>query len=202
MSHGCPKLSSKLSLQGFSALQDAAVHFAETGFPEDDAFRFEVASVGQAGGDRGVSVKDGAGLEDHVAASLRPVGEDGAKLAKSAREGSGRCADGDGLLVKAQVGEDRSGTEMSVVAEHGIADVVVVGRLGTVEKDGVLVLAGIPKDAAATGYDVPADEYPGTKFAPFTNPGRSGNGTRRRQFYVPFKIHIALDVEPRGECFG
>ena len=60
-------------------------------------------------------------------------------------------------MVKANIGENGSGTEVCLVAEDGVPDVVEVRDLSLVEDEAVLELAGVSEDDAITDHDVLAD---------------------------------------------
>lgn len=60
-------------------------------------------------------------------------------------------------MIEPDIGENRSGTEVSLVAENGIADVVEVRDLGLVKDQAVLEFAGIAQHDPVAYHDILAD---------------------------------------------
>ena len=75
-------------------------------------------------------------------------------------------------MVEPDIGEDGSGTEVCLVAEDGIPDVVEVGDLRLVEDEAVLELAGVAEHHAVAHHDVLADVGAVTDMASLADPRR------------------------------
>jgi hypothetical protein len=75
-------------------------------------------------------------------------------------------------VVEADIGEDCSGTEVCLVTQDGVADIIEVGDLRLIEDKAVLELAGVPKDDAITDNDVLPDIGAVTDLASLTDPSR------------------------------
>lgn len=86
-----------------------------------------------------VPAQDGARIEDRVAAYLHKIAQNGAHLSPSG-EYIGFCLYHHRGLVRLDVGCDRAGAHVALVAQDGVAHIVVVRGLDVVEEDHVFQL--------------------------------------------------------------
>lgn len=86
-----------------------------------------------------VPTQDGAWIEDRVAAYLHKIAQNGAHLSPSGGD-IGLALYHHRGLVRLDVGCDRAGAHVALVAQDGVAYVVVVGGLNFIEENGVLQL--------------------------------------------------------------
>ena len=75
-------------------------------------------------------------------------------------------------MVKANIGENGSGTEVCLVAEDGVPDIVEVRDLRLVEDEAVLELAGVAQHDAVADHDILADVGTVADLAILTDPSR------------------------------
>lgn len=154
------------------------------------------------GDDGGAAVEDGAWLENAVAAGFGVVGEECAEFAQAGVGAAGVGeADGDGLLVEAQIGADDAGTEVAAVAENGIADVVEVWCLDVVEEEAVFKFTTVAEDAAFSGDDFAADVGAGPDFGLRADPGGAFDDGIGRELDGGVQVNGAFQVDACGKRF-
>jgi len=151
--------------------------------PADDDFHFglvlgdgvgrEEAAPEDVGVNHGAAAEDAAGVQDGVAAGFGVVAEEGAKLAQAGVKGGAIFFDGDIAGEELDVGDFHAGANMGLMAENGVADVIVMGHLGAVEEEGVLEFAGVAHDAVVADEDVFTEVGVVADLAVFTNDGRA-----------------------------
>ena len=123
-----------------------------------DAVRWDNAA--HAGGRINVraAADDRAGIEDAVAADLDVIAEHRAELLASGLDRRAGNLDGDKGLVALDVAGYRACAHVRLVAEDGVADVVIVRGLDVVEQDDVLELNGVADDCVLADDGAAADE--------------------------------------------
>ena len=89
-----------------------------------------------------VPAQDGARIENRVAAYLHKIAQNGAHLSPSGGN-IGLTLYHHRGLVRLDVGCDRAGAHVALVAQDGVAHIVVVGGLNFVEENGVLQLCRV-----------------------------------------------------------
>lgn len=89
-----------------------------------------------------VPAQDGARIEDRVAAYLHKIAQNGTHLSPSG-EYIGFCLYHHRGLVRLDVGCDRASAHVALVAQNGVAHVVVVGGLNFIEENGILQLCRV-----------------------------------------------------------
>ena len=94
-----------------------------------------------AGGgvDAAVPAQDGTRVKDRVAADIHKVPQNGAYFSPSGGD-VGLSLHHHRGLVRLDVGGDRPGAHVALVAQDGVSHIVVVGRLDAVKEDDVLQL--------------------------------------------------------------
>ena len=117
--------------------------------PLDDVVLILVDGVGgddAADAGRGVydavPAQDGTRIEDRVAAYLHKIAQNGTHLSPSG-EYIGFCLYHHRGLVRLDVGCDRASAHVALVAQNGVAHVVVVGGLNFIEENGILQLCRV-----------------------------------------------------------
>lgn len=95
-----------------------------------------------------VPAQDGARIEDRVAAYLHKIPQNGAHLSPSGGD-IGLALYHHRGLVRLDVGCDRAGTHVALVAQDGVAHVVVVWGLNFIEENGVLQLCRVAHHAVS-----------------------------------------------------
>ena len=76
-------------------------------------------------------------------------------------------------MIQADIGENRSGTEVGFVTENGVADIVEVRDLRLVEDEAVLKLTGVPQHDAITDDDILTDVGAVANLASLADPSGS-----------------------------
>ncbi len=125
-----------------------------------------------AGIDNGATANDGTGGEHTIASDLGVVADDGTELAQSGGKGPAIGAeDGDLGVVEFDIRENDAGSEVGLVAEDGISDVIVMGHLGLVENEAVFELAGVSGDDAVADDDILTNVTPAANLTALADPG-------------------------------
>ena len=154
----------------------------------EDAVLGDQAADAAGGIDGAVSAHDGAGIAHGVAAELGPVADHGPYFLDAGLDDLVAVVHHYQVAVALDVGGDGACTHVSVPAEDGIADVVVVRDLAVVEDDRVLEL-----DAVAD-YAVGTDEYRTPDKG--TMPDFSVRAYDARRDYVGCGKHHGILVNP------
>ena len=89
---------------------------------------------------------------------------------------------------------------MSLVAQHRVAHVVVVGALDTIQQDAVLELAGVTQHTVLTGDDAAADIRTGTDLGAVTDDGGSLDGHVVGNFHVLTHPYTGLQLGEIGQA--
>ena len=137
---------------GASALgDDVLLIFIDMGGGDDAA---------DAGGgvDIAVAAYHGAGVEDAVAAHLHPVAQHGAYLLAAGGDQLVAVLDEHGQLVGLDVAGDGAGAHVGLIAQNGVAYIIIMGHLHVVEEDHVLQLGGVAHHAVVAHQGAAPDE--------------------------------------------
>lgn len=108
-----------------------------------------------------------------MAADFDAVADDGPELFQSGGCGALRRADDDFAFVQTHIGKNDTGSQVSTVAEDGVADVIEVGNLCPVEDDAIFELTGVSENNFVADDDVFADVTTGANMTAVADPGGS-----------------------------
>lgn len=126
--------------------------------------------VGHANNSR-FPAQNAAWLKDGVAPYFGKIAHQSAELAEACGHATIGSAGVDFVAQELEIGADNARAKVGLVAQDGVAHVVEMGSLHFIEQEGVLVFAGVAKEAAAACNDVAADVYARPKLAIRANPG-------------------------------
>lgn len=137
---------------------------------------------------------DDAARADHtVAADLGVIADDGTEFSQAGGQDVRVGPDGDFEAVQPHVGKDHASGQMRLVAEDGVAHIVVMRHLAAVEDDAVLELTRVSEHAAVADDDVLADVAAGAELAVPPDPGRAFDHHARLQRGALINEHILAD---------
>ena len=126
-----------------------------------------------AGVDHAVPPHEGTGAENAVATDLGMVADEGTEFPEAGGDGALGCVDGHGRLVEAHIRENDACTEVGLVAEDRVADIVEVRNLGLVEDEAVFKFRGIPGYNSVAEDHIFADVTPIPNLTVLTDPSRT-----------------------------
>ena len=112
---------------------------------------------GSAGIDDRIAADDRTGAEDGVATDLGTVPDNRPKFFEPGVQLTLGSIDDDRLMIEPDIGEDRPRSQVSLVTEDGIADVIKVGDLRLVEDQAVLEFAGIAQHNPIANHNILTD---------------------------------------------
>ena len=135
--------------------------------------RREVPPPLAAGVDHAIPPDEGPGAENAVATNLRMVADEGAEFAKAGGDNALRCVDGDRRFIEAHIRENDSCSEVGLVAEDRVADVIEVRNLGLVEDEAVFKFRGIPGHDSVAKDHIFADVTSVPNLAVLADPSRT-----------------------------
>ena len=110
--------------------------------------------------------------------------------------------DDDVFLVALHVAGHRARAHVRLVAQHGIADVVIMRGLHLVKEDTVFQLAGVANHRAIADEHIPADERAGAHLGFFTDDARAGDAGRRRNRrgfgdpHILSRVIVIVQIQP------
>ena len=147
-----------------------------------------------------VPAQDGARIEDRVAAHLYKVTQDSAHLFPSGRHGGLPFHHHQGL-VGLHVGGDGAGAHMALVAQDGVAHIVIVGGLDVIKENDVLQLHRVAHHAVGAHQSRAPDKGAVTHLS--LRPDDAGcaqiGGRRYNGGLVDPDVLLGLAVLLRGE---
>lgn len=156
----------------------------------------EVASEGNGGEYGGAFAENGSGLEDGVAAGFGVVTHERTEFAEISFNSPGGGLHSDGFLVEAEIGADCARAEVGAVAEHRVADIIIMRGLHAIEEQAIFIFATIAEHAFFTSDDIAADEHTGAEVGMRANPRRALDDAVGREFDRGVQVNEALDAQP------
>ena len=101
---------------------------------------------------------DCSGIKDGITSYLYVISEHSAELTKSCLIRSSLTLNNNILTVSLDIGCDGTGTEVSLISENGITNVVIVRNLNLVKEDNVLKLCGVTNCSTFADNSALSDE--------------------------------------------
>ena len=126
-----------------------------------------------------IPADDRAGIEHAVAADLRKVAEHRAEFLPPGFI-IPLAVDDNVLLVALHVAGHRARAHVRFVAQHGIADIVIMRGLHLIKENTIFQFAGVTNHRTIADEHIPADERSGAHLGFFTDDARTGDAGRRR----------------------
>ena len=135
--------------------------------------RREMSPPLAAGVDHAAPPDEGTRAENAVATDLGMVADEGAKFAKAGGDNALRGVDGDRRFIEAHIRENDSSSEVGLVAEDRVANIIEVRNLGLVEDEAVFKFRGIPSHNPIAEDHIFADVTSVPNLAVLADPSRA-----------------------------
>src|SRR5579859_2889239 len=142
------------------------------------------------------TANDTAGIQHGVAADFHAVAEQSAEFAQAGVKWLAIQLELDVAGEHFEIGDFHAGAQMRLVAEDGVADVIVVRRLGVVEQKRIFQFGRIAHHAVVADDDIFAEVGVVANFAVFADDGRAFDHHAVLQDRAFADEHLFADVRP------